>query len=58
MNNGGLYKNVKMSLTSANIAVICAIALLVFCFIFAVSTAEKTTDADAEYSTDIQDRTE
>lgn len=58
MVGGGLYKNVKMSLTAANIAVICAIALLVFCFVFAINTAEKTTGADAEYGTDIQDRTE
>lgn len=54
MNNGGLYKNVKMSLTAANVAVLCAIALLVFCFVFAVGTAEKTTDTDvvAESSTE------
>lgn len=43
MNNGGLYKNVKMTLITANYMVICAIALLVFCFCIAVATAEKTS---------------
>lgn len=43
MNNGGLYKNVKMTLTTANCMVLVAIALLVFCFCFAVVTAEKTS---------------
>ncbi len=58
MKNGGLYKNVKMSLSAANIMVLCAVGLLVFCFVFAISTAEKTTGAGAEYSTDMQDRTD
>lgn len=43
MNNGGLYKNVKMTLSAANCMVLVAIALLVFCFCFAVVTAEKTS---------------
>ena len=48
MNNGGLYKNVKMTLTTANFMVLTAIALLVFCFCFAVVNAEKTS-AETEY---------
>lgn len=43
MNNGGLYKNVKMTLTAANFMVLTAIALLVFCLCIAVATAEKTS---------------
>lgn len=48
MNNGGLYKNVKMTLATANIMVFVAIALLVFCFCFAVVTSEKTSADTAE----------
>ena len=48
MNNGGLYKNVKMTITTANFMVLAAIALLVFCFCFAVVNAEKTS-AETEY---------
>lgn len=48
MNNGGLYKNVKMTLTTANCMVFVAIALLVFCFCFAVATAEETSADTAE----------
>ena len=43
MNYGGLYKNVKMTLTAANFMVLTAIALLVFCLCIAVATAEKTS---------------
>ena len=42
MNNGGLYKNVKMTLNTANFMVVCAVALLVVCFCVAVFSAEKT----------------
>lgn len=48
MNNGGLYKNVKMTLATANFMVLTAIALLVFCFCFAVVNAEKTSAETAE----------
>ncbi len=48
MNNGGLYKNVKMTLATANFMVLAAIALLVFCFCFAIATAEKTSAETAE----------
>lgn len=48
MNNGGLYKNVKMTLTTANCMVLVAIALLVFCFCFAVATAEEISADTAE----------
>ncbi len=51
MNNGGLYKNVKITLSAANLMVLVTIALLVFCFVFAVVNAEKTINTDAEYST-------
>ena len=50
MKNGGLYKNVKMTLTTANIMVLAAIALLVFCFCFAVVNAEKTSAQIADES--------
>ncbi len=50
MNNGGLYKNVKMTLTTANFMVLAAIALLVFCFCIAVVTAEKTSAETVEES--------
>ena len=50
MNNGGLYKNVKMTLTTANFMVLAAIALLVFCFCFAVANAEKTSAQTADES--------
>lgn len=43
MNNGGLYKNIKMTLSTANFMVLTAIALLVFCFCFAIVTAEETS---------------
>ena len=53
MKNGGLYKNVKMTLRTANIMVVCAIALLVVCFCVAVFSAEKTNaDATREISTE------
>ncbi len=42
MNNGGLYKNIKMSLKTANLMVLAAIAMLIFCFVLAVGTAEET----------------
>lgn len=48
MNNGGLYKNVKMTLATANIMVLVAIALLVFCFCVALFTAEETSADTAE----------
>ncbi len=48
MNNGGLYKNVKMSLKTANIMVLAAIAVLIFCFVFAVGTADRTAVVTAE----------
>lgn len=48
MNNGGLYKNVKMTLTTANFMVLVAIGLLVFCFFIAVVSAEKTSAETAE----------
>ena len=50
MKNGGLYKNVKMTLTTANFMVLAAIALLVFCFCFAVVNAEKTSAQTADES--------
>ena len=55
MNNGGLYKNVKMTLGTANFMVIAAIALLVVCFCIAVFSAEKTPVNTAE---EIQTMTE
>jgi len=51
MNNGGLYKNVKMTLTTANFMVLVAIGLLVFCFFIAVVSAEKTS---ADMSEEVQ----
>lgn len=51
MNNGGLYKNVKMTLTTANFMVLVAIGLLVFCFCIAVVSAEKTS---ADMSEEVQ----
>ena len=58
MKNGGLYKNVTMSPKTANIMVLCAIGVLVFCFVFAVSTADKETGTEAEYNTGVYDRAE
>ncbi len=58
MKNGGLYKNVTMSLKTANIMVLCAIGLLVLCFVFTVSTAEKKTGTQAEYNSESYDRAE
>lgn len=55
MNNGGLYKNVKMTLTTANFMVLAAIALLVFCFCFAVVNAEKTSAQTADESHSVTD---
>ena len=55
MNNGGLYKNVKMTLTKANFMVLAAIALLVFCFCFAVVNAEKTSAQIADESHSVTD---
>lgn len=53
MNNGGLYKNVKMTLSTANFMVVCAVALLVVCFCVAVFSAEKTNaDVPREISTE------
>lgn len=55
MNNGGLYKNVKMTLTTANFMVLTAIALLVFCFCFAVAGAEKTSAEPSGESHSVMD---
>ena len=43
---GGLYKNVNVSLKSANILVAAGIAILIFCVIFAVSHAGFTVTFD------------
>ena len=58
MKKGGIYKNIKMSLATADILVICAVALLVCCFVLAVSTAGRETGTVAEYSTEIEAGTE
>lgn len=55
MVGGGLYKNVKMTLSAANFMVLTAIALLVFCFCFAVVTAEKTSAQTADESHSVID---
>ncbi|MBR3867844.1 MAG: hypothetical protein IKM66_00870 [Clostridia bacterium] len=55
MNNGGLYKNVKMTLATANFMVLVAIGLLVFCFCIAVVSAEKTSAEIADESHSIAD---
>lgn len=55
MNNGGLYKNVKMTLATANFMVLAAIVLLVFCFCIAVVSAEKTSVEAADESHSVID---
>lgn len=51
--SGGLYKNIEMSLKTANILVIAAILVLVFCFCFVVNKAE-TADAGENETTEAE----
>lgn len=47
MKSAGFYGNIKMSLRTANMLVLATLALLIFTFIFAVVTAEKTENVVA-----------
>ena len=48
MRNSGVYGNIKMSPKTADLLVLVTLALLIFTFIFAVSTAEKTKNVVAQ----------
>lgn len=54
MKNGGLYKNVKMSVKTANLLVVVAVAVLIFCFGFVISHSGFTVTFDTNGGTDIE----
>lgn len=51
MKNAGLYGKIKMSLRTADMLVLATITLLIFTFVFAVATAEKSQNVSGEVTT-------
>lgn len=54
MKNGGLYKNVKMSVRTADLLVLITVAVFAVCLIFAVSHGGFTVTFDTNGGTDVQ----